>query len=159
MIQDVRCCYTCKVASIGDMDIRETYGKLCENRALKYELNIIERKGMTDALYFLNVFKIEWIKIVLSRIHDNYVWLDNGILKITKKIVHRLKWYPTLDRPKTMRSESKEVIEKNTRVVWNKQDMIIDTISDPLINIIVRIIAHIFYQYSRLNNIPCIFLT
>ena len=29
MIQDVRCCYTCKVGSIGDMEIRETYGKLC----------------------------------------------------------------------------------------------------------------------------------
>lgn len=40
MIQDVRCFYTCKLGSIGDMEIRETCGKLCENRALKEEFKI-----------------------------------------------------------------------------------------------------------------------
>ena len=79
------------------MEIRETFGKLCENGALKDEFKIIERKGLTHALDFPNVFKIEWIKIVLSRIHDNFIWLDNGLVKITKKIVHRVTWYPTLD--------------------------------------------------------------
>ena len=94
--------------SIGDMEIRETYWKLCENRALKDEFKIIERKGLTCALDFSNVFKTEWIKIVLSRIHDNSIWLDNGPVKITKKIVYRIIGYPTLDLPKTMRSKSKE---------------------------------------------------
>ena len=67
----------------------------------------------------------------MSRIHDNYIWLDKGPVKITKKFVHGVIGYPTLDRPKTMRNESKEVIKKNTGVVWNKQGMTIDTISDP----------------------------
>ena len=40
MIQDVRCCYTGNMGRIGDIDIRETYGKLCENRALKDEFEI-----------------------------------------------------------------------------------------------------------------------
>lgn len=107
MIQDVKCCYTCKVGSIGDIEIRETYGKLCENRVLKDEFKIVETKGLTCALDFPNVFKTEWIKIVLSRIHDNSIWLENGLVKITKKIVHRVIGYLTLDRPKTMRSEAK----------------------------------------------------
>ena len=34
--------------------------------------------------------------------------------------------------------------------------MIIDTITDPLIAFVVRVIAHKFYQSSRLNNVPCI---
>ena len=59
------------MGSIGDMEIRETYEKLCENRVLKYEFKIVERKGLTRALDFPNVFKNAWIKIVLSRIHDN----------------------------------------------------------------------------------------
>ena len=75
---------------------------------------------MTRALDFPNVFKTKWIKIVLSRIHDNSIWLDNGWVKITKKIVHRVTRHPTLDRSKTIRSESKEVIEKNTMAVWKK---------------------------------------
>ena len=57
MIQDVRCCYTCKVGSIGDMEIRETYGKLCKNGVLKDEFKIVDRKGLTRALDLPNVFK------------------------------------------------------------------------------------------------------
>lgn len=34
--------------------------------------------------------------------------------------------------------------------------MKIDTISDPLITFVVRIVAHKLYQSSRLNNVPCI---
>ena len=97
MIQDVISCYTCKVGSIGDMEIRETYGKLCENGALKDEFKIVERKGLTHALHFPNVFKTKWMKIVLSRIHDNFIWLGNGPVKITKKIVHRVTGYPILE--------------------------------------------------------------
>ena len=120
MIQDVRCCYTYKVGNIGDMEIRETYGRLCKNRVLKEEFKIVERKGLTLALDFPNVFKTKWIKIVLSRIHDNSVWLDNEMVKIKKKILHKVTGYPTPDQTKTMRSESIEVIEKNTGAVWNK---------------------------------------
>lgn len=156
MIQDVRLCYTCEVGSIGDMEIRETYGNLCENGVLKEEFKIVEKKGLTCALDFPNIFKREWIKMVLSRIHDNSIWLDNGPIKITMKIVRRVIGYPTLDLSKTLKSEEKEVIKRNTRVVWNKQGMTIDTIIDPLIYFIVRIIAHKFYQSSRLNNVPCI---
>lgn len=87
MIQDVRCCYSCKVGSIGDMEIKDLYGKLCENGVLKEEYKIVERKGLTYALEFPNIFKTKWIKIFLSRINDNYVWLEDGPIKITKKIV------------------------------------------------------------------------
>ena len=34
--------------------------------------------------------------------------------------------------------------------------MTIDTIIDPLIAFVLRIIAHTFYQSNRLNNVPCI---
>ena len=37
MIQDVRKCYNCKVGSIGDLELKEAYGRLCENGKLKEE--------------------------------------------------------------------------------------------------------------------------
>ena len=76
-----------------------------------------ERKGLTYALDFPNAFKIEWIKIVLSIIHDHFVWLENGPTKITKRIIQYVIGYPTLDRPKTIKSDAKEVIKKNNGVV------------------------------------------
>lgn len=70
MVQDVRRCYYYKIDAIGDMEIREAYNKLCENRVLKEEFQIVESKGLTCALDFPTVFKIEWVRIVLSRIRD-----------------------------------------------------------------------------------------
>lgn len=154
MVQDIRKCYNYKIGSIRDMEIRKAYDKLCENGVLREEFKIVEEKGLTRALYFLNVFKIEWIRIVLGKIHDSSLWLDNGPIKITKIIIHRVTRYPTLDQPKTLRSDSKEVIEKNTRVVCNKRGMKIDTIKTPSIEFLVRVTAHKFYQSSRLNIVP-----
>ena len=111
------------------MEVRQAYEKLCENGVLKDEFKIVERKGLTCALDFPTIFKTEWIKIFLTRIHDGCLWLEGGLIKITKRIVNRVTGYPTLDRPKTLRSDFKEVIEKNIRVKWNKRRMTIDTIT------------------------------
>lgn len=76
-------------------------------------------------------------------------------MKITKKIFHRVTGYPTLDKLRSLHSDVKEVIEKNTGALWNKMGMTIDIIADPLVGFVVRAIAHKFYQSSRLNNVPC----
>ena len=34
--------------------------------------------------------------------------------------------------------------------------MTIDTIKDPLIDFVVRVISHKFYQSNKLNSVPCI---
>ena len=120
MLQDVRKFYNCNIGAIGDMEIREVYDKLCVDGALKDEFKIVETKNLTHCLEFPIVFKTEWIRLVLSRIHDGSIWLEDGPVKITKKIVHRVIGYPTLDQPKNLRSDSKEVIEKNTGEKWNK---------------------------------------
>jgi len=156
MVQDVRICYKCKIGAIGDMEMREAYDRLCENEVLKEEYKIVETKGLTHALEYPTIFKTEWIKIVLSRIHDGSLWLEDGPIKISKRIIHRVIGYPTLDQPKTLRSDSKEVIEKNRGAKWNKRGMTIDTIQDPLVEFFIIVISHKCYQSNRLNNIPCI---
>ena len=95
------------------MEIQQEYKKLCDIGMLKEEYNIFEKKGLTHALDFPTVFKIEWIRLVLSRIHDGCLWLEGGPIKIKKRFIHRVIGYPTLDQSKTLRSDSKEVIEKN----------------------------------------------
>ena len=131
MIQDVCKCYNCKVGIIGDMDLRDVYDILCDNGVLKEEFSIVEKKGLTRALDFPTAFKIEWIKIVLRRIHDGYIWLESGLVKITKRVIHRVTGFPTLDQPRALRSNAKKTIEKNIGARWNKRGMTIETISNP----------------------------
>lgn len=55
----------CNIGEIGDFEIREAYAKLCENGVLKKEYKIVKEKDLTRDLELPNVFKIEWIKIIL----------------------------------------------------------------------------------------------
>ena len=70
------------------MEIREAYNKLCVKRRLKEEYNIVEKKGLTHALDFPTIFKTKWIRLVLRRIHDGYLWLEGGPMKLTMRIIH-----------------------------------------------------------------------
>ena len=67
--------------------------------------------------------------------------MENGPIKITKRIIHRVTTYLSLDRPEIMRSGAKEAIEKNTGALYNKRGMTINIIFDPLIAFVVKIIA------------------
>ena len=60
--------------------------------------------------------------------------MEIGPVKITKRIVHRVMGFSTLDQPKTLHSDSKETIEMNTGAKWNKRGMSIDTVTDPLLD-------------------------
>ena len=126
------------------MELRDAYEKLCDNRIFKEEYKIVEKKGLTRALDFPMTFKTKWIKIILRKIHDGCIWLEGGLIKITKRIIHKVTRFPTLDQPRALRSSAKETIEKNTGAKWNKRGMTIDTITDPLINFVVRVISHQF---------------
>ena len=65
------------------MEIREAYDKICVDGALKNEFKIVETKGLTHCFEFPIVFKIEWIRSVLSRIHNGSIWLEDGPMKIS----------------------------------------------------------------------------
>lgn len=78
------------------MEIYNAFDKLCDNGKLKDEFSIIKRKGLMKTLVFRIVFKIEWIRIVLRRIHDGSFWIEARPIKFTKKTVHRVTSIPTL---------------------------------------------------------------
>ena len=84
MIHDVRSCYMCKICEAAYFELRATYDKLCENEKLKEYNKIVVEKGLTHALNFPRNYKIEWIKVVLRKIHDMKLLLENELVKITK---------------------------------------------------------------------------
>jgi hypothetical protein len=109
-IHNVQSCYIYKIG-VGNYEIWGAYEKLCDEGVLKEEFKIVEKKGLTRTLEFLGNFKIEWIKVVLSWIHDMKFWLYNEPIKITKKMIHKVTGYPTLDKKKMMRHLSQEEVE------------------------------------------------
>ena len=83
--------------SLGDLEIQESYNRLCVDGKLKEEYQIFKKKGLTHALDTPIVFKAEWINFFLSHIHDGCIWLESGLVKLTKLIIHRVTGYPNTD--------------------------------------------------------------
>lgn len=97
------------------------------------------------SLDFLQNIKVKWIKIVLRKVHDMKIWLESGPAKITKDMIHQVTDYLILIGKKIMRCQSKEIIQTNTQVVWNKRGMAISTITNLEIDFVVRVTSHKFY--------------
>ena len=73
------------------MEIREAFDKLCVDGVLKDEFKIVETKDLTYCLEFPTIFKIEWIRLVLRRIHDGSIWLEDGPVKFPKELCTELQ--------------------------------------------------------------------
>lgn len=69
------------------------------------------------------------------------LWLEDGLVKITKEMIQRVTGYPTIQGKRTMKCSRKEDIQANTQAVWNKCGMMISTITDPKIDFSVRVIS------------------
>lgn len=104
-----------KIREVKDFELRAMYENLCDNEVLNDEYTIVVEKGLTHALGFMKVLKVEWINIVLSCIHDMKVWLEGGPIKINKAIIHQVTRYPTLDRLKIMKCVAINDVEKSAK--------------------------------------------
>lgn len=108
---------------------------------VKDEHTHLEDKGLTNILHFPKDFKTEWIRIVLSKVHDGTMWLDE-LVRITKDVIHMVIGYHVCDKAKSIRHPRKSEIKKLTRDEWDDRGMEINTISDPKTRFSAYVIAY-----------------
>ena len=123
LVEDERSYIHCKISKLGDLDLDKAYKELCDDGGkLKEEHKHLEVKGLTNALHFLKVFKIEWIKIVLSRVHNNALWL-NKPKALKKDVIHSVTGYPTTDKPQAHKHPSIVEVERLTEAKSDKREL------------------------------------
>ena len=72
---------------------------MCVDENLKDEYKNLEATGLIHTLHFQKEFKTSWIRVVLSQVHDMYMWLDEQV-KITTDVIHMFTGYPVNDKVK-----------------------------------------------------------
>lgn len=75
LVEDVRFFTKCCVEELGHVEISDTYAELYTDGKLDSKFEHIKIKGLTEALVYPRVFKPQWVKFVLSRVHDDFMWL------------------------------------------------------------------------------------
>lgn len=65
------------------------------------------------------------------------MWLENGLVKIKKEILHQVTKYPILDRVKTVHCPAINIIEEHTKAKWNGRGISINGIKDYIMEFLV----------------------
>jgi len=124
-----------------------------ESLELKPQYKAIQDKHFGQCIHFPYFAKDEWVWYVLSRVHDNFMWL-NRPFKITKdaiKVVtglHSSKGLPVL------KSVKNQTVSEATRSKFDKRAMTIEDITNPDIKFASMIIGYKIYHSSRENSVP-----
>lgn len=71
-----------------------------------------------NVLYFLREFKLGWIRVILSRVHEGKLWIDE-MVKITKDIIHMVTSYPITNKVKSIRSAPRTETKKLVGEKWD----------------------------------------
>lgn len=96
-VEDPRMYIHCHIDELGDDEIKYMYKTvICdESGNVKPEHKIVETLAFTKILS-ISDFPKDIIRIVLSRVHDEFFWLDS-IHKITKEVVKAVTGLPSTD--------------------------------------------------------------
>lgn len=67
----------CKIEDLGSLAIHSQLGLFCgKDKKIKPEYNILEKKKLHNDVYFLEDFTEDHIRIILSRVHGDKLYLE-----------------------------------------------------------------------------------
>ena len=93
----------------------------------------------------------EWTQIILSRIHDGKLWMEDSVLYILADLIHEVTSLSKQGRVPIGEKMVKKKVESYTKVVYNGKDMMIITIKKDDVIFLSRIIAYSICEISKIN--------
>lgn len=107
LVEDVCSFIHCKFEDLGDKFIQDEFKGFCDNGLLKEEHMHLKTKGLSHAIDIPNQFHVDWIRYVLSRVHDWFLWLEvEAPIKITKDVIQGVTTFSERGEALTLRTIS-----------------------------------------------------
>ena len=83
----------------------------------------------------------EWKEIILSRIHDGKLWMQDSVLDISTNLIHEVASLSKHGSVPIGEKMVKKKVESYTKVVYNGKAMVINTIKQDGVRFLSRIIT------------------
>lgn len=128
-VEDVGAYIHCTLEDLGTKEIKSMYQSMIlgDLGTIKPEFKAIEYLGLTSILYILK-FKDEVTRYVLSRVHNEFIWLDSPYM-ITKESIQFVTGLPRV-RQEPGKKISNTKVKKLTDATPDSRSMRISTITD-----------------------------
>ena len=88
-VEDMCSCIHYKIESIGDFEIHRELEKMCNNDlTLKPEYASLDGLNLVKYMFYTEFDNHEWTRIILSRVHDDLLWLEDAQVLIDNDLIH-----------------------------------------------------------------------
>lgn len=146
----------CKIEYLGNLHIYTQLKSLCDkNRKIETKYARVFEKGFHIATYFVEDFEDEHIRIILSQVHRENMYLERTHT-ITKEFIRVVKSYFSTGEIPMLRQISKDTIFKLTGSTSDKCAFSINNIRDLVVKLSAMVIGYWVFYSSRLNSVPSI---
>lgn len=151
--EDIRAYIHCDVEELGNANMLTLYNKHLANlRNLKSKHKILHDKGLVKFIYFLIFDEAKWVRYILTRVHDEFIWLDRQH-KITKKAIQAVTCLSgTSEVPKLRKVQNKTMIAATDSKFNNKANTISDMLEHD-ITFASMVVGYKVYQSNRQNSV------
>lgn len=144
----------CKIEDLGTLHIYNRLKSLCDKSGkIETKYARVFEKGFHNAAYFLEDFEEEHIRIILSGVHGENIYLERTHI-ITKEAIRVVMVYCSASEIPMLRRISKDTVFKLTGSISDKSAFSINNIRDPMVKLVAMVIGYRVFYSNRLNNVP-----
>ena len=100
----------------------------------------------------------EWTQIILSRIHDGKLWMQDNVVDISTNLIHEVTGLRKKGSVPIGEKMVKKKVESYTKVVYNGKAMVISSIKQDDVRFLSRIIAYSVCASSKIDELSARFM-
>lgn len=154
-VEDKRGYIHCKIESIGDLEIHKKLEKMCINDLpLKLEHRYLEQLNLVKHMFYRDFDNNEWTRIILRKVHDDFLWLGDSIICIDNDLIHKVTGLSNNGyNPMNIKNMHK-LVETNLNTYFDGRKLKVNTIQDDGVRLICNILGHKYNHGSKIDSIP-----
>lgn len=142
-----------KIKDLGSLMIHSQLSLFCgKDKKIKPEFNILEKKKLHNAVYFLEEFSDDHIRIILSRVLGEKMHLEQTH-DITPEAIHVVTSFCNVGEMPALREINKMEMTKLTGSVSDQWGMTINPIKDDLVKYACMVIGYQTFYATRINSV------
>lgn len=153
-MEDIRVYSHCNIEELGNAQMLKLYIDHMIDRMgnLKPEFKMLEEKGFTQFVNFSDFDEPEWVRYILSKIHDKFMWLDKPH-EITKTIIKVVTCLNSTGEVTSLRNVKNQIVTKVIGSQFDKRAMTISDIIEHDVIFASMVTGYKVYQSSPNNSV------
>lgn len=133
----------CNIEELRDKFIRHEFKGFCDHDLLKAKYSHMKTKGLSNVADFSNQFYANWVRYVLSRVRDQFLWLEaEAPIRITKDVSQRVTGFSATGEALTLRTISSTKVTRLTQSRCDRREMPIAHIEDAKVRFAFAVLGY-----------------